>query len=480
MRLEEAAWALLQETLDLYRDDPQAGAHVHHQITRLSDPLRIAVMGQAKSGKSTLVNAILGEEIAPVLDNVLTWYHDGPTPLITAYTVTGAAHDLPATRSAAGMRVDLAGWRADQLRDIVVQWPIRALRNASLVDTPPTTPPDTPPTTPPAAPPTAEVDAVLYLTRDMRAADLEALQSAQLSTVARAAPIDTILVLSRADEIGGGRIDALLTARQLARRHHRDPRVSAVSLGVVAVSGLVALASRVLSEEDFERLQTVAFMPRPELDGYLLSADRFASAGGGELLERFGLHGVRLATTLIRTGHDTRAKLGAELARRSGLGELREALNQYFIERREVLKARSALIALEELLRADESRPGVPDLLARLERVVAGAHEFAELRLMASLRSADVSFDDDLNAEAHRLIGGNGADVAARLGLEHEANDAELWALCSESLIRWQGLAEDPAFGLDLAQQRAAQVVVRSCEGLFAELAEARRFGYAR
>ncbi|WP_117215080.1 GTPase domain-containing protein [Allorhizocola rhizosphaerae] len=467
MRLEEATWALLQETLDVYRDDPRVSAHVHHQITRLNDPLRIAVMGQAKSGKSTLVNAILGEEIAPVFENVLTWYHDGPTPLITAYTVTGAAHDLPATRSAAGTRIDLAGWRADQIRDIVVQWPIRALRNASLVDTQP------------EAPPTSEVDAVLYLSRDVRAADLDALQQAHLSSVARAAPVSTILVLSRADEIGGGRIDALLTARQLARRHHRDPRVSSVSLGVVPVSGLVALASRVLSEEDFERLQGIAFMPRPELDGYLLSADRFAAAGGGELLERFGLHGVRLATTLVRTGHDTRAKLGAELARRSGLGELREALNQYFIERRDVLKARSALIVLEELLRND-SRPGAAELLARLERVIAGAHEFAELRLMATLRAAEVTFDDDLNAEAHRLIGGNGGSVAARLGLEHEASDAELWALCSEALIRWQGLAEDPGFGFELAQQRAARVVVRSCEGLLAELSEARRFGYAR
>jgi hypothetical protein len=467
MRLGEATWALLQETVDVYRDDPRTSAHVHHQITRFSDPLRIAVMGPAKSGKSTLVNAILGEEIAPVFDNVLTWYHDGPTPLITAYTVTGAAHDLPATRSAGGMRVDIAGWRADQIRDIVVQWPIRALRNASLVDTAP------------ESAPTDEVDAVLYLTRDVRATDLDALQAAQLSMVARSAPVSTILVLSRADEIGGGRIDALLAARQLARRYHRDPRVSAVSLGVVAVSGLVALASRVLSEVDFERLQSVAFLPRTELDGYLLSADRFTSAGGGDMLERFGLHGVRLAMTLIRGGHDTRAKLGAELARRSGLGELRETFNQYFIERRDVLKARSALIALEDLLRND-SRPGAAELLARLERVVAGAHEFAELRLMASLRSTEVTFDDDLNAEAHRLVGGNGDDVAARLGLEHQANDGELWALCSEALIRWQGLAEDPGFGFSLAQQRAAQVVVRSCEGLLAELAEARRFGYAR
>lgn len=473
MRLEDGTWTLLQEALHLYGDDPHASFRLHEQVHRLSEPLRIAIQGPARSGKSTLVNAILGEEVAPVFgdgNHFITWYEDGPQPQITAYSAQGVARELPVTRSAGGMRVNVGGWFAEQVRDLVVRWPTRALRHVRLADIPSDSACD------PAA---AEADAVLYLSRDARPADLEAMQASQVGTVARAAPVNSLLVLSRADELGGGRIDALLSARQLARRQQRDPRIGSACLGVVAVSGLVALAGRVLSEADFAALADLARTPRSELDRSLLSADRFVTgdpAGRGPLLTRFGLHGVRLATTLIRGGHDTRAKLAAELARRSGLSELRECLHHYFIDRREVLKARSALVALEVMVRADP-RPEARDLLMRLERVVAGAHEFAELGLLAALRSPQLGFDVEAAAEAHRLIGGNGPSLAARLGLEEEITDAQLWALASEALIRWQALAGE-ASG-PLAHRRAAQVVVRSCEGLLAELSESRRFGYA-
>jgi hypothetical protein len=247
-------------------------------------------------------------------------------------------------------------------------------------------------------------------------------------------------------------------------------------MSVVALGGLVALTGRVLTESDFAALATLAAAPRAELETSLLSADRFVGPQfpvpvdpdvRRVLLDRLGMSGVRLATTLIRTGCDTRAKLATELVVRSGLAELRESMGRYFIDRSEVLKARSALAALESMLRR-QPRPGAADMLTWVEYILANTHDFRELRLLATLQDPHLAFDAELGAQAQRLVGGNGTGLAARLGVDENAGGAELWGLASQALHRWQNQAEDPL--LSLEQRRAAAVVVRSCEGMLAEL----------
>jgi hypothetical protein len=239
---------------------------------------------------------------------------------------------------------------------------------------------------------------------------------------------------------------------------------------------MIGLAGRMLGESDFAALAALAQVPRAELDAHLISADRFL---GGELpvrldtevraalLTRFGVFGVRLATTLVRSGFDSRVKLSAELIRRSGLTELRESVTRCFIDRREALKARSALAAVEALLRAEPTR-GSTELVGAVEQILAGAHEFRELRLLVALRNTRLGFDAEVAAEAQRLVGGDGVGLAARLGVEQETDVQRLWEVAADAQWRWRDRAEDPL--LPLAQRRGAQVVVRSCEGMIAEL----------
>ncbi|MEV4825085.1 GTP-binding protein [Micromonospora sp. NPDC049274] len=478
VRLDEAAWGLLHRAMDLYQHDARAVGRLRHQVARLEQPLRIAVAGPWRAGKSTVLNALMGEEVAPVegAEGVFTWYEDGPSPHATAYPVGQPPQELTVVKSATGMRVDL-GWRIGEVRDIVVRWPTRALRQVTLIDTPALAAIDEQGHAPVLDRVLRDSDAVLFLTRDGRDSDLRVLESARDSVVGQTAPVNVIMVLSRADEVGGGRIDGLLTARQLARRHHRDPRVGALAVNVVACSGAIGLAGRMLSESDFAALATLAGASRVELEAHLLSADRFVrgelpvhldSEVRAGLLDRFGLFGIRLATTLVRSGFDTRVTLSAELIRRSGLTELRESMTRCFVDRRDTLKARSALAAVEALVRAEPVR-GADELVGAIEQILAGAHEFRELRLLVALRNARLGFDAELAAEAQRLVGGDGVGLAARLGVEHEATVQRLWEVAADAQWRWRDRAEDPL--LPLAQRRGAEVVVRSCEGMLAELA---------
>lgn len=410
MSLAARTHAVLQEALDVYQDSPRATSWLQRQLTRFDDPLRLAVVGPRGSGRSTLLAALAGEQP----QGEMTWFRTSP------------------------------GRSQDELMLM-----------------------DTPAIDGGAAPSTIEgicmdADAVLYLVRRPSGADLSFLHTLQDHPVARAAAVNALIVLSRADELGGGRVDAVISARQVARRYRVAPEVAGLCQDVVPVAGLLAAAARTLTEPEFAVLRALAAVPREELEPRLLSADRFAAAefpapvaasDRATLLARFGIFGVRLALTLIRRGADTLPALAGQLVPRSGLADLREAIDGYFVARRDVLKARSALIGLEVVLRM-EPRPAAAGLAAELERLLAGAHDFRELRLVAALQTGRTSFSAELKAEALRLLGAGGTSRAARLGPDQVL----------PAVRRWRAQAEN--LELSAGERRAAAVVLRSCEAM--------------
>ena len=57
--------AVLRTAAEVYRRDSVALATISELRARLHEPLRLAIAGMVKAGKSTLLNAMLGEQIAP-------------------------------------------------------------------------------------------------------------------------------------------------------------------------------------------------------------------------------------------------------------------------------------------------------------------------------------------------------------------------------------------------------------------------------
>ncbi len=474
MTLADRAHSMLRDALDLYRDSPRATNWLRRHVDRLAEPLRVAVAGQPETGKSTLVNSLVGEEIAPLTveegRQVLAWYRGGMNPRAQVYPTQAPPRDVPAARMGGRLHIDLEGWRSDQLDRVVVDWPSRTLRGLTLIDTPGIDSSEV------GSRISLDADAVLYLMRQPHSTDVGFLQSLQDHPIAREAPVNSIVVLSRADEVGGGRIDALTSAKRLARRYRADVGLTGLCQNVIAVSGLLAQAGRTLTDDEMVSLGVLAEAPRRQLEIAMVSADRFVGDGVAlrldgrtrlALLERFGMFGIRLVTTLIRQGFTTADALSAEMVDRSGLTELRESIRQCFTDRHDVLKARSALLALEVVLRM-EPRPAARRLVSALEALVVSAHDFRELRLLAALHGGRTTLPDPLADEARRLVGGVGTELAARLGFEHEAAGHELHDAVSDALRRWQEQAENHALGS--VQRRAARVVVRSCEGMVAQL----------
>ena len=163
----------------------------------------------------------------------------------------------------------------------------------------------------------------------------------------------------------------------------------------------------------------------------------------------------------------TAGELAAEMSRRSGLDRLRSVLLTQFEQRSRILKARSALAVLVDVLRTEDG-PRAAELRAAVEELTAGTHEFEEVRLLDAVRSGMVELAPDKLAELDQILGGNGHDPASRLGLEGVEDAEQLRAAALAALSRWQRVAEHPLSSRPA--QLSARTATRTLEGLFAAM----------
>ncbi len=480
MSLVDDIRRLLADAATLYSSDPGTTARLLAVQERLEEPLRVAIAGKVKAGKSTLLNALVGERLAPTDEGectrIVTWYQDGHTYRVTGYDNHAVSSQLRFQREDHHLEIDLDGADPLDFERVEVTWPSTNLRAATLIDTPGIgslstrvveqasrflAPEDD----------VTQADAVLYLMKHLHASDLGFLDAFHDTEVAQPNPVNAIAVLSRADEIGVGRLDSMGSANRIAKRYSNDPNVRRLVQTVVPMAGLLAETGTTLTEDEFRLIKTLANLPAKEIDELLLSADRFVNAKTQtgvtdlerqHLLARFGVFGVRLSTTLARRNTVANAtELAAARAERAGLNDLRAVLARLFVSRAELLKARSAVLALDDILR-NHPLPGADALALEVERIMASAHPLAELRVLNAVRAGWVTGKPEQLAELERLIGVEGTEPHTRLGLPVGTDAVAVQTAANEALQRWQRRAENPMTNHQLAV--ASRVVIRSCE----------------
>ena len=487
--------AILGGTISAYRSDPRYANRpdVYNELDwigrRLNEPIRIALAGTLKAGKSTLVNALVGEDIAPTdateATRIVTWFRNGPTPKVTANHRGGRRSNVPITRATAGgsgergLTFDFASLDPVDVVDLDVEWPAAELINTTIIDTPGTSslsrdvsertlrlliPEDGVP----------RVDAVVFLLRTLNAADIALLKQIGELVGGSAGALGVIGVASRADEIGAGRIDAMLSAKDVATRFTAEMDKTGICQAVVPVSGLLALTARTLRQSEFVALEKLAGVDAAELAKAMLSVDRFVredsalpvdAATRAALLDRFGMFGLRISIAVLRAGVSDSVALADELLERSGLIALRDVIDQQFAQRSDLLKAHTALLALRQFVQVNPIY-ATPHILTDIDPLLADTHAFEELRLLSQLHSRATTLNSDEMASLRRIIGGSGTDAASRLGLQpDEPYDGPRAAFAAAQ--RWRRRADHPLN--DPFTTRACRAAVRSAEALVAE-----------
>lgn len=455
---------------------------------RFDGPLRVAIAGRVKAGKSTLINALVGERLAPTdageCTRVITYYREGLGYEVTAVLRTGEGERLPFSRDGGVLTVDLGGRTPDAVERLDVSWPSSTLRRLTLVDTPGLASIDdgnsvrTRDFLALDGGRTSEADAVIYLMRHVHRSDVAFLDGFLDRSVGNVSPVNAVAVLSRADEIGACRPDAMVSAAAIAERYRHDDQLRALCSTVVPVAGLLAETGLTLREDEAAALQELAALDESIVASILLTADHFlapeldgvAIDTRQELLARFGMFGLRISIAALRAGTVRDAtELSRLLVEVSGLGELKRLVAEHLMPRAMVLKARTVLVVLRDVARrlAPGDEEGAARIETAVERLEAGAHELAELRLAHLALTGSVSFDADELAEIERLT--RGGPAAALLDLPADTPADGLRTGLLAAIDRWRTRAEDPV--ADPLTRDAARTLARTYEGRFVDAA---------
>ncbi len=441
---------------------------------RLEGPLRVAIAGRVKAGKSTLLNALVGERLAPTdageCTKLVTWDEKGTGYQVVARLKGGGERTLDYERPEGNrIEIKLGSLTENDVDRLDVRWPTSALDRVTLIDTPglasindensrrtrdflefdgehP-----------------SDADAVIYLMRHLHRRDVDFLDAFMDRTVAAASPVNAVAVLSRADEIGAGRLDALQSAARIADRYSNDDQLRALCAHVVPMAGLLAETGLTLREEEVAALRALAATPADELERMLLSVDQFTDLHSSaltvesrrELLGRLGLFGIRLGLQELAGGASTAAALGPRLVEHSGLNRLKAVIAEHFLPRARVLQARSALVALRSLAHdLQASDPGTADRISRAaEQIEASAIEFARIRAAHLVSTGAAAFADGDRGDLEKLL--LAVSPASALGLEFDPSPDAVRSAAQDAVRRWRTKATNPL---------ASRVVVEVCE----------------
>ena len=489
--LLESTAGVVQEALADYDDDDAALEVLNTCARRLHEPLRLALAGMVKAGKSTLLNALIGEQIAPTdageCTRTITWYRYSDTPRVHVHPRDGGpVKRMPIRRDHGRLVLDFPGLKAEDVSWIDVEWPSTSLRSTILIDTPgiasastATSARSTVFLTPDSAPSAA--DAVIYLLRHVHASDVGFLEAFRDTAAGATQTVNALAVLSRADEVGSGRVDSLLSAARIAERYRTDGELRSLALDIMPVAGLLAESARTLREAEFAAFRELATLDRADRDRMLVSVDRFTAPTGlvglppaerRALIDRFGIFGVRLGALLVRGGAGTSSVLAERLLQQSGLAGVQSFVDTHFRARSDVLKVRGVLHAVEELVR-QKPRGGSRLLLSRIEQIGASTHALREMALLARARTGTLPLPANEAEEAERLVGGSGTTWAQRLGMPESAHPSEAQVLLNDLLRRWHTRAQSPFSERDTVT--VCRTVIRSVEEVASEVRTATR-----
>jgi hypothetical protein len=481
-------------------------------LRRLSAPLQVAVAGRIKSGKSTLVNALIGRRVAPTdvgeCTRLVTRFQYGTVDRVEIVFEDGRKQVLPF--SADGMIPNDLEVDFDKVSHLEAYLTNAVLQNFTVIDTPGLGSLDAASvrrteqllgaakhrkddeeageegsdelddTSRNAV---AGAEAVLYVvTQGVRADDQQALAAFTAATASReAGPVNAIAVLNKADTIApesvaGSDGDVWKAASMLAEKQASTlkPRVA----DVIPVIGLLAESAESgnFTSADADALRSLSKLDEATWDTMLMSADIFTTwdcevpeGTRLRLLEKLDLYGIRNAVEALRRDPElTAGALRRTLLNASGLGAVRGRLDAVFRARADGIKAAAALASITALAHASGD-PGERQRVHDAIEVLLAKPEAHQLRLLEALTlvtSGAVAMPEDLAEEVLRV--GSHADIGEQLGLKGRP-PKELSAYALERAGWWRSFA---SFGATPAQSRVAHVVHRAYFLIWQQLRE--------
>lgn len=403
--------------------DGDARAAVGAMRREFAEPLRLAVAGRIKAGKSTLVNSMLRQRVAPTdvgeCTRYVTWYRHGVPERVEAVLHDGTRVQR-ALRTDGSMPPEL-DLDPDTVHHLEVFLSIDDLRRLTVIDTPGLLSP-----TDARSSGTTELLAldrdsrsavsqadvlVLVMSMDARVEDDDALAAfeRQFDGLRRTA-LNAVGVLSKIDLLANEGSDLQVTAAPVADQIGERLRVPLATICPVATLLAETLACGLLDDRDLQALvRALGDLDAVARRRLLRTVDRFVE-GNPELdqtlprsmrlrlLERLDLSGIERVLELADAG----LPLRESLRRESGIDRLRDDVLSVLARDTDVLKCARVLTSLSRLAADAGARTQV---LAALEELWLdpALHPVRLERARQMEAAGEAVLPDELARELHAL-----------------------------------------------------------------------------
>ena len=508
------------EALSLVRTDPSLRGlqrELEDRQLELGQPMRVAVVGKIKTGKSTMLNSLLGEALLATGTVETTfnvnWLKYAPAQSLVVHYKNGRPPEVksPAELTELTKRSEQESDLLLSIKHIEVHHPNAVLQSFDLIDTPGLASffeDDEKNTrdflqlhgeelTQSTQRHAANADAILYLfAKSVSEPDLKVLLEFQKSSVGRTTPFNSIGILTRVDENWPACAEPMAAGQQITERLMTDhPELPMVFYKLHPVTGLMGLGAQTLTDDDFAILTQLAALPEPAFAEMNRTARRFktlefseisnapSAAQRAQVCDRIGRYAIHTATHALRAGKvTTREELSELLFNTSGVAELRQLIQSHFGNRAFLIKLNNCVQNLKQILFHEERRQTGPR--QETVRTIAGwlgqleSNElfFQSLRELETLRllyeEGKLTLDPEEREQLLQVTGERGESCAARLGLSEDTSLKERQARAQSRMTHWRGRAND-IFGSDADTVRAAEILAQSYERILYHILQA-------
>jgi transposase len=478
--------------------------------------MRVAMAGRPSAGKSTLINALLGQRLAEThaqeMTKVVTWLAHGPAPRLTVHDKDGQAWpvDPPTLDKLAELTTHkfARGSFSDTASFVRYEHPNDWLEIFDIIDTPGNDSElgtDSDMTVRHLGPheDTADALIIVFPKAGARTEDIwlaEHFQNRAEGGPSAVNPLTTVGALTFIEHdywkdngrkpglIENGELREIRTARAQAGALMAEPSLRGVLYDLRPVASKVAEAAGLLDDEDFAALAELvaAGQGRPPLSPadlvrLTVTSQRWnrdaplPAERSARLMRMLTGYGIVLCGELICSGVDSRQELARQLRDLSGLTAFQSLISQHFVERADLIKLVRLMARTRTLVAASKPLLGyrqqhiLEQAALHILRLGLERAEFDEQRVLRSKRDGLLELSDHEIDEMMRVFGETtGAKlVAERLGLPG-GSPRELAALAAQRSEHWSRQADGGPY--DGETRAACLVISRSYDHLGAAI----------
>lgn len=506
MALREEVYGLLYDARQLCQGCREAEPlmeYLDKMRERLEEPLRVAVVGMMKAGKSTFMNALIGANILYTgsLETTYTvgWFRYGEKPALTICFRDGTTQQAPFE--------DLGKWsvrtyekenpRINDVKYLIIYYPSEVLKHLEFIDTPGLNSvygTDAQNTLDFLSIKGSEdtlheasmADAVIYaFSRSAAGYDKEILDSFHQGS-GNSSPINSIGILTKVDATGIWDIWSDLTPVQAARPVTEmvmsNPSMKRLLFSVYPVCAKVVEGYTQLDTADWEALQRLSTMEADCLPDLLFDAEQFTSSTDEEfeeiaiprvrahLMDTVGQYGILAIAGLLQQG-SSKEQVEPELQKLCGVDSIRQMLLSHFGSRTFLIKTRYIFSyirgVIDKTREENRSNRQLENICRKIsedmEDLMSSVQVLKELKVLQMYYNNQLALNDQEEVEdLLHVTGEYGRTVEARLGMPEGTTVAKLEEIAREKTALWHG--KSSGWMMSGTYVEAAGILARSYE----------------